>query len=455
MVAMAAVCLLFVLRRDEYKRNFGITLLIGAYAYAIASPFLSPSLIKAIRAAASNSVEGQWSMGTPTGIAMIVVGWLILWRYLPRWTSDWRLQFFVLFAYLTSSVPILLDYFHRQFLPQPKRYKTEMEFALSLLLVFGLRYWFGKASPALKTALILLILALAGEQVVKNRRYAKTLIVPADVTRTIEYRTAVWLEQNLGGVRVMLPGSIAQWANDFTGLQQFSGSSWSAAASQIQQRGMSAIYFGGDTPELDAGVSLAWLKAFRRRRHCRFRPHSQEFWKPFAHPTKFDGVLPVLWREDDVTIYRVSQRTTSLAHIVPEQAIVNRTPARPSDIAGMKAYVAALDVGGLPAATFAWQGRNRIHIAAGAGPGQAVSIQVSYEPGWHARVNGHKTEVKRDGLGLMWLLPHCNGSCDVQLEYTGGWELWILRVASYTAIVALLGYFVIALRLRIRPRDRA
>jgi hypothetical protein len=443
MAAMAALCLLFVLRREDYKRNIVLTILIGAFAYAIASPFLSPSLVKAIRAASANSVEGEWSMGTPTAIAMIAVGWVILWRYLPRWTADWRLQFFALFAYLTSSVPILLDYFHRQFLPQPKRYKFEMELALSLLLVFGLRHWFEKGSPALKTALVALILALAGEQIVKDRRYAKDLLVPADVTRTIEYRTATWVEHNLGGVRVMLPGSIGQWANAFTEVQQFGGGSWSAAASQIQQRGLAAIYYGGDTPELDARVSLAWLKAYGAGAIAISGPRSQEFWKPFAHPAKFEGVLPLLWREDDVAIYRVPQRTPSLAHVVPQGAIVSRTPTRPGDTAGMEAYVAALDDSSLPIAEFQWQGRNRIRIATSAGPGQVISVQVSYHPGWHAKVNGHKREIRSDGLGLMWLRPECYGRCEVELEYNGGWELWICRVASYTAIALLLGYFLL------------
>ena len=37
---------------------------------------------------------------------MVALGWVLLSRYLPRWTSDWRLQFFALFAFLTSSPPM-------------------------------------------------------------------------------------------------------------------------------------------------------------------------------------------------------------------------------------------------------------------------------------------------------------------------------------------------------------
>jgi len=72
-------------------------------------------------------------------------GWTIVWRYMPRWTADWPLQFFALFAYLTSSIPFIAMFFHLQFLPQPGRYKNEMELALSLLVVFAARKgWKGR-----------------------------------------------------------------------------------------------------------------------------------------------------------------------------------------------------------------------------------------------------------------------------------------------------------------------
>src|SRR6202040_2566994 len=105
-------------------------------------------------------------------------------------------------------------------------------------------------------ALLFLFLALAAEQIVSHRQYGKIILRGADLTQTIEYRTAAWTAQHLPGVRVMLPGSIAQWANDFTDAQQYAGSSWSQAYSQVQQLGLKSIYEG------DARVSLDWLEAF-------------------------------------------------------------------------------------------------------------------------------------------------------------------------------------------------
>jgi hypothetical protein len=249
----------------------------------------------------------------------------------------------------------------------------------------------------------------------------------------------------------MLPGSIAQWANNFTDLLQFSGGSWSQAYNPVQQRGSGGIYNGGETPQQDARVALDWLRAFGVGAIAVSGPNSQEFWKPFAHPAKFEGVLPVLWREDDVTIYRVPQRTVSLAHVVSEMAIVSRPPAGPRDTDEIEKYIAALDDPSMPAAELQWAGRNHIQIQTTAGPGQAISVQVSYHPGWHAKEGNRTVELRRDGLGLMWLRPECSGLCEIQLDYDGGWELRLCRYFSFAAMAVLLMLILRPLAARYRP----
>ena len=441
LTAMASVCLLFVLRRQDYVRNLLLTAGIGLFSYAICSPFLSPANIRAIRNAASGGGESSWTVGSFTALAIVATGWALLWHYLPRWTPDWRLQFFALFAWLTGSVPLMAAWLNRQFLPQPGRYKFEMEFSLALLIVFALRPLFARIPRPLRLCLLFLFIALVGEQIVSERTFAKAVLAPADVTQTIEYRASVWARDHLPGVRIMMPGSIGQWANAFTDIEQFAGGSWSVAYNQVQQRARAGMYNGGETAEEDARVAIAWLKAFGVGAMAVSGPKSQEFWKGFAHPTKFDGRLPVLWSADDVTIYKVPLGTESLAHVVPESALVRRTPASPRDTGEVEKYVAALEDESLPKAEFQWQGANRIHIRTTAWPGQVVSIQVTQHPGWRAKANGVSRQIKADGLALIWLQPECNGPCDVQLEYDGGAELRICHLLSVVAVAALAVFF--------------
>lgn len=298
-----------------------------------------------------------------------------------------------------------------------------MELALALLLVFTARAWLAYVPRTIKVALLFLFIALAGEQVVTHRRFAKDVLFPADVTHTIEYRASRWAEENLGGVRVMMPGSIAMWTNAFTEVQQFSGSSWSMAFNQVQQRGLTAIH-------ADPQKAVTWLKAYGVGAIAVSGPNSKEAWKPFANPDAFEKFFSVLWREDDVTIYRVPQRTPSLAHVIPESAVASG--------ASIEQYTAALDDPALPLAQFEWQGRNRIHIGTSVASGQVISVQVSFHPGWHASVNGQARPIERDNLGLMRIKPQCNGRCDVDLEYDGGWELRLCRYLSFAAVAGCL-----------------
>jgi hypothetical protein len=181
------------------------------------------------------------------------------------------------------------------------------------------------------------------------------------------------------------------------------------------------------------------LKAFGVSAIAVSGPKSQEYWKPFAHPAKFEGMLPVLWRADDVTIYRIPQRTVSLGHVVPKNALVSRSPHQPSDTSGIDQYVAALDDPQLPMAELQWESKNRIRIRTSVGPEQVISFQVSYHPGWHASVaGGRKVAVNSDALGLMWLQPGVCSPCDVALSYDGGWELRFCRYVSFVAITAFL-----------------
>ena len=247
-----------------------------------------------------------------------------------------------------------------------------------------------------------------------------------------------------------MSGSVAQWATAFRATPQFEGSSWSMAYNQVQQTGRHAIYDSGEAVDRDVRLSLAWLKAYGVAAVAVSGPKSQEFWKPFAHPAKFEGVLPVLWQSGDLTIYSVPQRTTGLAHVLPVNGVVMHTPAHSGDIAEIEKYVAALDDPRWPVAQMNWTEQNRIRIHAAAPVGQAISLQVSYHGGWHANVNSRKVAIKPDGLGLMWFEPGCSEPCDVDLHYDGGLELSICRLVSYVAIAGLfalpLGFLARRLR---------
>ncbi|HKE28401.1 MAG TPA: hypothetical protein VKB88_38895 [Bryobacteraceae bacterium] len=433
---MAAACLLFVLRRERWAANTLLVACIGVYAYLMAMAWVPPSVLRAIRESAVASDQERWTLGTVTAAAILILGWSILWPLLQRWTRDWQLQFFALFAWLLFSLPFTGEMLHRPLMPQPGRYKLELEMALALALVFGAAELLKKVPVGIRRALVFLAVALTVEQIANFRKLEKMYLFPKEETQTVEYRAAVWVASNLPGKRVFFPGSMAQWANDFAGVLQFSGGSWSMATNQSQQNAQADIVFGGGPGIRE--ISINWLKAFGVSAVAMSGPNSQEYWHPYADPKKFEG-LPVLWADSGITIYQVPSRSDSLAHVVPSQAIVARPPRNPEDGAQAARFAAALDDASLPLASLTWQGTNHIRIHTTAAPGQAISVQVGYHPGWYATVNGQRRAIYKDGLGLMWLRPECNGTCEIAMDYDGGWGLWLCRVLSYASILGLAG----------------
>ncbi len=343
-----------------------------------------------------------------------------------------------MFAWLAVSIPLSQQLLHRHFLPQPARYLFEAELALCLAAAFAVKPFWKRVPAPIRAAIAFFLLALAAEQVRDFRKAEKQFTFPFPIENTVEYRAAVWAQQNYPNIRFFMPGSMAQWTNTFSDIQQFTGESFTMAVNQVQQRADTAIGFGFGTPQQELQATLTWLKAYGTGAIAIGGKVSQEYWKGFTRPQKFEGVLPALWQGGGITIYRVPLREFTLAHVVPETAIVRRVPKEPDDTREVEKYVAGLDDATLPTTAFAWEGRNRIRIGATIAPSQVISVQETYHPGWHAAIAGRPQQILKDGLGLMWLRPACNGSCEIVMDYDGGWELRICRWLSWLALAALL-----------------
>jgi hypothetical protein len=437
-MALATVCLVAARPRERWWPDLRLAAAIGAGTYLAVCPFLPPTLIATMRANQQHFPEDRWSAGSLAALALVALGWVVLLLVSHRWIRDWRPRFFLLFAWLASAIPVLDAYLNLHFLPQAGRYQPEMELALPLAVVFLLRPAAEKLPRVMRVALALALLYLAARQVASHRRYAVEITRPADMRGRIEYQVAQWVDQNRPGPRVMVPGSIAQWFNVFSATPQLSGGSYSITPNWNQQEAMMSILSGAGGRE--AEVSILWLKAFGVHAVTVCGPRTTEFWKPYADPRKFEGRLSVLWSRDDTTIYRVPQRTASLAHVIPASAAARADARGNLPLAELEKYVAALDDPSLPEADLRFDGFRRASIRSTAHPGQAISVQTTWHPGWHARANGKTAEVVRDGLGFLLIRPRCDGPCTVELTYDGGWEYKLCRLIGALTILAALGY---------------
>lgn len=447
LVTLSGICLCFTLTgREGWLRNLLLCFCMGSAAWLIACPWLSPSLIDAIAVNAKAHGDTVWNLSALTTVSMIILAWVLIRRILPNGTEAWRTHFVTFFALVITSIPTLSVYMGRGFVPQAGRYRLEMDLAWALLLVVVARKLWQRMPLSVAVAVSLVLLSFGAEQVVHHRRYVKNdAFKPADITGTLDYSLARFVDANLPpGGRVFLPGSMGPWFNALSDRAQFSGSSWSTAYNQVQQQGVYYLY-SSDRSHLDK--NLLWLKAYAVQAVVVPGKDSPETWHPYQQPDKFDDALEVIWKERDTTMYRVPLKSLALAHLVREGSIVKRPPANGEDTDEIAQYVGDLDNPSLPGVAWEWTGPGSAVATAESADGQALSFQVSYHPGWKAKVNGEPVSLHSDGLGLMWLKPPRPGALRVELEYDGGREALLLRILSFTAFALLCLYGVDLLRM--------
>ena len=110
--------------------------------------------------------------------------------------------------------------------------------------------------------------------------------------------------------------------------------------------------------------------------------------------------------------------------------------------------VAALDDVSLPLADLTWVSPSRAIIQTSMHPGQVVSVQETFMPGWQASVAGRNVPVRADKLGLIVVDPGCDGPCKIDLWFGVTTEAWICRVLSTLVTLIALGLVVNARRFR-------
>ncbi len=292
-----------------------------------------------------------------------------------RRLADPMARFAALFAGCFAGIPALYYWQGVSFLPQPGRYQLEMDLSLCLLFCFA--------------------------------------VCPLLYGTAQRYRKA-----SIGTGALLLL--------------------WLTAPNQIQRIAVYTIYTGQNAGERDAEISVDWMKAFGVAAITVPGPGSADHYHPFVNPRKFEGVLPLLWREGDDSIYQVPLRSASLAHVVPEAAVVKRRPVNGLDVEPLRDYLAALDDTSLPQASLEWETPSRGRIHTSIAPGQVVSLQINYDPGWKARSDGRPLRVRADMLGLTVIEPERAGEQTIDLEFGGGVERSVCLVISVVSGLGLL-----------------
>jgi hypothetical protein len=437
---LAVLCLLCLFEGKAFWRSLKSVVLIGIATYLMVSPILLPSLLGVIR---HNSQfaggDYRFTALSAFGVAILLAAYALCWFGARWWKPPAHLVFFALLSVFFVGIPLLALNFGINVVRQPLRYQLELELALCPLLLFAGELVLKRMPGWIVKVALGCLLVLCARQTLHYTRYAKRLIAPIDITATTEYQLPIWVGQHLGNQRVMVTSTQSFLFNVFTDTPQMHGGFDTTDPNWMHQIAVFTVLSGMNAGSRDAEISILWLKAFGAQAVAVPYP---DVYKAFTHPRKFDGVLPVLWRDDAGTVlYAVPSRSSSLAHVIPVGSLVRRTPVHGLDVDELAHYVAALDNAALPLAAFTWKNSRSFGIQTTARPDQAVSVQITWHPGWHARANGRDVPVERDAIGLMAIQPHCDGICAIEMYYDGGAELKIALLLSLATLLACLVLF--------------
>jgi len=448
-LALAAMAWLLAARYGAGPWKWAIAAGLGLWAYAIACPWLPPSTILTTfrgEASAGGAAEG---LGRTLALLIGVLAFLALYVLLRITRAPLALAFSVLFLFPAAYLTLAQEWRGISVLHQASRMHLEMEMGIALVVSFGAKALLDMAPRRLRAATALLVVLTGAYGAVRLNAYAGRLYHPIDIRQTIEYREAKWVSGNLNGQRVMLPGSVGFFLNVFSDTPQLDGGYYQGMQNPYVAHVNYQIRTGDNAGLEEGTIAAAWLKAFGVDAVGVSGPRSEEPYKPFRNPRKFDGILPEIWRQGDDVIYRVPRRSQSLAHVIRPQDLPVRVPISSLDVEAIHPYLRALDDPSFPEAPMRWLDRHTASISANLNRDQILTVQISYHPGWEATANGRACRVSKDNLGQLVVFPDCEGPCAVRVAYNGGTEMLVARSVCW---LSLAGGLVWMLLHRFAPR---
>ena len=431
-ITISAVLLWLVI--DGRAKHFVSTCVIFLTAYLLICRLLPPSLLREAvinsQTLEGDSRHGWWVLALLPAMALL---WLA-----TRRISDPIVRFGLLFTGFFGGVVALRWIAKVAILPVAHRYVLEAETGVCLLASFGL-YLLWRRMPG--RSLAFLAIPLLGFVAFKDYRFGHHLIRSIDITQSVAYRESAWIREHLPDQRVMASGDTEFWFNLFTDNPQLAAGH-EAGANWVERVAVYTIYSGQNAGDQDGPISVLWLKAFGCGAITVPGLASHHESHPLLHPEKFVGQLPLVWHEGADFIYQVPLRSTSLAHVIPSDTLVAARPVHGLDVAQLRRYVEALENPAFPLADIDWQNPEQGSIAANVTRDQVVSLQISYDPGWRANVNGSPVALRSDGLGMIAIDPACAGECMIDLKFDGGIErriCFILGILVLFSLVAMTG----------------
>jgi hypothetical protein len=315
---------------------------------------------------------------------------------------------------------------------EPSRLTPELDFAMLLLAVEGVRWLWSRVGWRVRPAIIagvFLCFLPARDYLV----HAHHIIVrDGNYQNRIEYQLTKWIAEHMPDSRNLATGSVRFWYDGWFNLAQIGGGSEQGMMNYASYEAQWQI-----TGEANAEQSTLWMQALAGDGIIVHFKNSRELYHDYTKPEKFAGHLAVIYDDGEGNvIYRVPRRFPDRARVV-ETARLRPLPSIVKNADALRPYVAAIESGPDSQAHVTREGTDAMRIRAALKPGESLVVQETWDSAWRAYAGGHALEVRKDPVGYMEIAAP-PGEQEIRLVFELPLENLLGRVLAVLSAVVLL-----------------
>jgi len=413
-------------------------LLAGVLGYLLAAFWLTPSFIAQM---AYNWPQDAFGYQFQRVERLAMIGWaaglVIILLAFRRW-PHLRYTAWVALCLFGFGLPVMLFYrYGINPLPESRRYALEFEIFLLLFALEIIRLL--RASPARTLRLAGWAVLLAGllQQTPHITKYLPHLYAKwqlTDKAQTSEYRIATALRDLHPSGRVFATGGTRFHLNSWFPIPQIGGVFETGLKTRLPLNIAYSVRSGlGLDPAHEAEQSILLLRTLAVEYIVVNGPNSQDFYRDYKNPRKFDGVLEKVWERDDDSIYRLGP--VRYAHLLKPEEIPTESP-KDDNRRPWYPYVNAMLDPARPVLQFQWRNARRATVAGPLAQGAHVAFAIPWDPNFRAYQNGQPVPVRANATTLMIAGPLPADSQELELRFEPSTEELSCAAISIAAALA-------------------
>lgn len=443
-LAMFFPLLVWAIWATERKWSiFALAAIVPAVAYGLTAFWLTPSYLQiTLRNMQFVSDKGNaWSSWF--GL-ILLLAFLSVSARLVKNKPERAWGLFVVSCLLFFTVNVVGNYyFNFRVIGEPLRLVPELDLIWNLAIIL-VCLWLWHRHKFFRPAVLLLAVVVLGVHYNYLRHHRRIYPLGTDYRTTVYYKTPQWIAEHYPEARSYVTGAVRFWYNTWHDLYQLGGSSEQGLENQMVMPSQWEIVMGPD-PKL----AMRWLQVMGVDLVAVHGPSSDEWYKDFLYPKKFDGVFQKVHEfPRDNHIYEVPRRYRSMARIVDRKALDSLPKIKDqTDLEGLEKYFTVYEQGPEAPTETHWRGTDVMDFRGKTGEGQSIILMTSYDPAWRVESNLGVLPAKADQLGfvrvdapagvtelkLRFVKPLENTAGEVLFFLTisvMGWTLWRTRARS-------------------------